>query len=180
MKYNWLIITFMFRILLFSSMHYYSEIIDRTVHCTLMGGLLLRRYHNSKVDWVVFCCMWYDLQINPDGKTGLSYVHTNGPHPPSSRPPVTPRTPRTPRRNGFLVRQSSDETPSISGSVRNPVPASRSSSSPSRSGGPPQKRSPSTPMEEDEEAQEERRNDRDISSGSKRMRSEIKVGCNYR
>lgn len=117
---------------------------------------------------IIYC----DLQISPDGN---SFVHTNGPHPPSTRPPVTPRTPRTPRRNGFLVRQSLDETPSISGSARHPAPANRSSSSPSRSGGPPQKRSPSTPMEEDEEAQEERRNDRDISSGSKRMRSEIKV-----
>lgn len=53
---------------------------------------------------------------------------------------------------------------------------SQSRSSPAgRSGGPPQKRSPNAPMDEDEDTIADHGVELEASTGSKRMKSEIKV-----
>lgn len=121
------------------------------------------------------------LQINPDGEDVSNYIHLNDPHPPSTRPPVTPRTPHTPRRNGFLLHQRSEESQRSDESQKTHESAKHSGrsqvrSSPNgRSGGPPQKRSPSTPMvEEDDDTRTDRGTEVETATGSKRMKSEAK------
>lgn len=114
-------------------------------------------------------------QINPEGENLSNYIHLNDPHPPSSRPPVTPRTPRTPRRNGFLLHERSEGNQKSDESTKH-LGSSQSRSSPAgRSGGPPQKRSPSAPMDEDEDTIADHGVELEASTGSKRMKSEIKV-----
>lgn len=115
------------------------------------------------------------LQINPEGENVSNYIHLNDPRPPSSRPPVTPRTPRTPRRNGFLLHDRSEENQRNDEPTKHSGPPSQSRSSPAgRSGGPPQKRSPSAPMDEDEDTIADNGAELETSTGSKRMKSEIK------